>query len=213
MRHTVGAAAAAVVGYGLGTLPSAAIAARWAGSGGPAIHKRGTGNPGGMNAGHVLGRRWGVAVTIADILKGTAAAAAGRRLAGERGANLAAGAAVIGHCHPVGRRGGKGVATSIGQVIGTFPAYLPIDAGVALSTAALPWFKRRTEMATIVASSTWIGCGLLWWRKGWSAGRRMPTTAAVPVAAAASSAVIMARFRVESARVDSFNADALEAER
>lgn len=213
MRHTVGVAAAAVVGYGLGTMPSAAIAARWAGPGGPGVDDQGTGNPGGMNAGHVLGRRWGVAVTIADILKGTAAAAVGRRLAGELGANLAAGAAVIGHCHPLGRRGGKGVATSIGQVIGTFPAYLPIDAGVALSTAALPWFQRRTEMATIVASSTWIACGLLWWRKGWSAGRRTPTTAAVPVAALASSAVILARFRAESARVDSFNAEALEAER
>lgn len=213
MNHTVGVAAAAVVGYGLGTMPSAALAARCVGSGGNAIHERGTGNPGGLNAGHVLGRPWGVAVTIADILKGTAAAGAGRRLAGERGANLAASAAVIGHCHPWGRRGGKGVATSIGQVIGTFPAYLPIDAGVALSTAALPWFKRRTETATIVAALTWIGCGLVWWRKGWSVGRGTPTTAAVPAAAAASSAVILARFRAESDRVDSYNEEALEAQR
>ena len=133
-------------------------------------------------------------------------------LAGERGANLAASAAVIGHCHPLGRRGGKGVATSIGQVIGTFPAYLPIDAGVALSTAALPWFERRTETATTVAALTWIGCGLLWWRKGWSVGRRTPTTAAVPVAAVASSLVILARFHAESDRVDSYNEDASQVE-
>ena len=212
MKHAVGAAAAAMIGYGLGTTPSAAIAARWAGSGGSTVHEQGTGNPGGLNASHVLGRRWGVAVTIADIIKGTAAAAAGRRLAGERGANLAASAAVIGHCHPLGRRGGKGVSTSIGQVIGTFPAYLPIDAGVALSTAALPWFKRRTETATAVAALTWIGCGLLWWRKGWSVGRRTPTTAAVPVTAAISSLVILARFHAESDRVDSYNEDAIEVE-
>src|SRR3546814_18945906 len=52
-------AGAAAVGYALGLLPSAALAARVA-SGGKVDHRAsGTGNPGGANAAAVLGRRWG----------------------------------------------------------------------------------------------------------------------------------------------------------
>jgi len=205
MRMPMNAAAAAVIGYTLGTLPSARLAVRMAGVDEEALERDGTGNPGAMNTSHVLGRGWGAAVSAADIAKGVAAAAMGRVLAGERGANLAATAAVVGHCHPIRRRGGKGVATSIGQVIGTFPAYLPIDVAVGMSTAALPWFRRRTEMATTVASACWIGCGLLWWRRGWPCGLQRATDVAVPLGALASSAVILARFRAESHLVDSYN--------
>jgi glycerol-3-phosphate acyltransferase PlsY len=201
----MGAVVSVVAGYGLGTFPSADIATRIAGAEGSTVREHGTGNPGGLNASHVLGRRWGVLVGMADIAKGVAAAAVGRRLAGERGANLAASAAVFGHCHPLGRPGGKGVATSVGQVIGTFPAYLPVDAGVALSTAALPWFRRRTETATIAAAVTWAVCGLAAWRRGWSTGRGQPTTLSVPVAAVVSSAAILGRFRAQSHRVDTYN--------
>lgn len=205
MRATFGSLLSATTGYALGMIPSAHLASRLAGVNADATEEGGTGNPGGLNAAHVLGTRWGAAVTAVDVAKGVAAAALGRRLAGERGANLAATAAVVGHCHPIGRRGGKGVATSIGQVIGTFPAYLPIDVGVAVSTAALPWFKRRTEAATRVAALTWIGAGLISWRRGWPSGLRRRTPLAVPAGALASSMVIAGRFRAESHRVDSHN--------
>jgi glycerol-3-phosphate acyltransferase PlsY len=205
VRPTISPALAAVVGYGLGTVPSSDVAARMVVADRSAVREHGTGNPGGLNASHVLGRRWGAAVGLADIAKGVAAASVGRRLAGERGANIAASAAVLGHCHPPGRRGGKGVATSVGQVIGTFPVYLPVDVAVALSTAALPWFKRRTEVATTVAAVTWVGCGLVWWRKGWPTGLSRTTTRFVPLGALASSVVILNRFRAESHRVDSHN--------
>jgi glycerol-3-phosphate acyltransferase PlsY len=205
MGPAIGSAAAALVGYGLGSIPSADIAARMAGAGPDALRAGGTGNPGAMNVGHVVGRGWGAAVTVADVVKGVAAAQVGRRLAGERGANVAAAAAVLGHCHPVGRRGGKGVATSIGQVIGTFPAYLPIDVVVAAGTAALPWSRRRTETATTVASLTWVACGLAFWHRGWSCGLKRSTALAVPVCAATSAVVIQLRFRAGSGRVDSFN--------
>ena len=205
MRIPLRTAASAAIGYSLGTLPSAHLAVRLAGVDEQALERDGTGNPGAMNATHVLGTRWGAAVSAADIAKGVAAAAAGRAIDGERGANIAATAAVIGHCHPLGRRGGKGVATSIGQVIGTFPVYLPVDVVVAVSTAALPWFRRRTEVAATVASAVWVGCGLTWWRRGWSCGLRRRTVAAVPVAAIASSAVIQGRFRAEAHLVDAHN--------
>ena len=98
--------AAASVGYLLGMIPSADIAARI--SRRSDLRATGTGNPGGMNAVHMLGKSWGAAVTVADIGKGVAAARLGRALAGDAGANLASTAAVGGHCYPLGRTGGKG---------------------------------------------------------------------------------------------------------
>ncbi|MCQ3808613.1 MAG: glycerol-3-phosphate acyltransferase [Acidimicrobiia bacterium] len=74
-----------------------------------------------------------------------ASARLSRALAGPAGTNLASTAAVGGHCIPLGLTGGKGVATSIGQVIGTFPIYLPLDAAVALATSALPLKPRRGQ--------------------------------------------------------------------
>ena len=147
-RRTVRLLAPASGGYLLGMIPSAEIAARLAGR--PDLRASGTGNPGALNAGHVLGKSWGAAVSVADIAKGVAAARLGGALAGPAGANLASTAAVGGHCFPLGRTGGKGVATSIGQVIGTFPVYLPLDAAVAFATSGLPP-KQRTRSATTAA--------------------------------------------------------------
>ena len=156
----------------------------------------GSGNPGAANAIGVLGSRWGYGVMVADIAKGAIASVVGRRVAGGTGAHVAGTAAVCGHCFPVwsGFRGGKGVATSVGQCAATFPAYFPIDVGVAAATAASPRWKRRAFAATTVASATWVTAGLLWWRKGWSNLWGPEPTAALPAAAVASSAVILYKF-------------------
>lgn len=194
---------AGFVGYVFGNLPSAGIVARLAG-GAHDLTTEGTGNPGAMNAATVLGAKWGAAVSVADIAKGAAAAAAGRRVAGSDGANVAATAAVIGHCHPIGRRGGKGVATSVGQVIGTVPAYLPLDAAVAFGTAKLPWFRSRTRAGTHAGSVVWVVVTTLWWRRRWPNPGGGEPTWLLPVGAAVSSAVIAGRFRAEAARVAAF---------
>ena len=194
--------AAASGGYLLGMIPSADIAARVARR--SDLRLSGTGNPGGMNASHVLGKSWGAGVSVADIAKGVAAARLGRALAGDAGANLASTAAVGGHCFPLGRTGGKGVATSIGQVIGTFPVYLPLDAAVALATSVMP-LKQRTRTATTVASITWVATAAHWWWHGWrNPGGVMPTVS-LPLAAAASSAIIALRFAAGAETVDAFN--------
>jgi glycerol-3-phosphate acyltransferase PlsY len=135
-------------------------------------------------------------VSAADVGKGVAAASVGRLLAGPDGANLAAAAAVVGHCHPVGRSGGKGVATSVGQVLGTFPRYLPVDIGVAALTATAPGVKQRSFVATAVASTTWVVGSVVAWRRGWPTGTDDPAPGSLPLAAAASSAVIARRFAV-----------------
>src|SRR5918995_5922827 len=88
--------AAAVGGYLLGTTPSADVAARLAAGGAVDLRSAGSGNPGGVNARRMLGRRMGAAVIGADIAKGFAACGWGRRRAGDLGAHVAGVAAVAG---------------------------------------------------------------------------------------------------------------------
>ncbi|MEQ8842759.1 MAG: glycerol-3-phosphate acyltransferase [Acidimicrobiales bacterium] len=205
--RVIASLAAAAVGYGVGNLPSADLASRAAG--GADLRVAGTRNPGAMNAGHVLGRKWGLAVSAADVGKGFVAGRLGARIGGPAGANIAATAAVVvGHCFPRGRRGGKGVATSVGQVVATFPAYLPVDIAVAVGTSMLPFLRQRTRTATALASATWFGCGLLAWRRGFPNPGGVEPTAALPIAALASSLVIAVRFRTEAENVAAFNQNA-----
>jgi acyl phosphate:glycerol-3-phosphate acyltransferase len=189
------AAVAAVVGYLLGTVPSADIAARAASGGTVDLRATGSGNPGGANAVKVLGAKWGYAVMAADISKAALACRIGGRIGGGTAAHLAGTTSVIGHCFPVsnGFRGGKGVACSVGQCLATFPAYFPVDLAVAAATSTRRW-RSRSYAATAVASVTWVLGGLLWWRKGWTNLWGPAPTAALPTAAAASSAVIIYKF-------------------
>lgn len=199
--RAVRVARAAVAGYVLGMMPSADVAARLARSGAVELRTSGSGNPGGLNARRQLGDRWGYAVMAADIAKGAAACRLGRRLAGPSGEYVGGSAAVIGHCFPAwnGFRGGKGVACSVGQCLATFPAYFPIDLSVAAITAVGPW-RRRAFAATVVASMAWVGAGILWWRQGWPNAWGPIPGPGLPLAAGASSAVIVQRFLAEGSR-------------
>ena len=190
---------AAATGYLVGTAPSADVAARLATKGATDMRLAGTGNPGAANVGAVLGKRWGYGVVMADIGKGAAASFAGRRIAGDAGAHVGGTAAVIGHCFPVWKRfrGGKGAAASSGQCLATFPAYFPLDLAVAYAVAK---WRRRPFPATVVASAAWVGACLLAWRRSWRNGWGPPPSAALPIAAAVSSSVILYRFRA-AARV------------
>jgi glycerol-3-phosphate acyltransferase PlsY len=144
-------------------------------------------------------------VTAADVAKGAAAARFGGRLAGPAGANAAAVAAVVGHCFPPARSGGKGVATSIGQVLGTFPVYLPLDLAVGASTASLPRFRQRTRTAAAVASAVWVTAATVWWRRGLPNPGGVTPTVALPLGAIATSAVIAVRFAAGADDVAAYN--------
>ena len=195
--------AAGGVGYALGATPSATLVASRVGNGHD-LTAQGTGNPGAMNASHVLGKRWGAVVMAADVSKATTAGRVGSALAGDLGAHVASSTAVIGHCYPPRRPGGKGVSASLGQVIATFPVYLPIDVAVAVATSALPWFRQRTRVATTIASATWVGCGFLWWKRKLPNPGGVTPTVALPIAAAVSSVVITMRFRAEAEQVAAY---------
>jgi len=181
-------------GYLLGTIPSADLVARRFLGKDP--RSAGSGNPGAANVASVIGPTAGLVVLAADISKGAAAGRLGGRLAGAVGADLASTAAVVGHCYPVwnGFRGGKGVATSVGQVLATLPAYFPIDVAVAVATSALPWWKQRAFAATMAASVAWILGAALWWRRQWPNAWGPTPGPSLPLAALASSTVICRRF-------------------
>ena len=192
-------AGAAALGYLAGTLPSADLACRLASGGRTDLRAEGSRNPGANNAIKLLGPRWGYAVMAADMVKGAAGCVAGRAVAGGDGAHVAGVAAVVGHCFPVwnGFRGGKGVATSVGQCAATFPAWSVLDLLVAWAGAVMPWWRRRHVGATVVSSSIWVLASALWWRRGWPNLWGPRPSAAMPLAAAATSAVILFRLATE----------------
>lgn len=185
---------AALLGYLAGTIPSADIATRLARNGVEDLRAAGSGNPGAANAVALLGPRWGLAVLIADMSKGTVAGVFGRLVAGSAGAFTAAAAAIVGHIVPVWSRGrgGKGVATSAGACLAVFPAYFPIDATVAIVGATVSHNAQRAIWWSCLA---WITSSLVWWR------RRLPNawgpqpTIGLPLFAIAGSAMIIAKFR------------------
>ncbi len=115
---------AAAVGYACGCVSPAT----WLASArGIDLRSIGSGNPGASNAGRALGRRAGLLVAVLDGLKGLVPAA-GFRVLDDAAGQVAGVAAVVGHVSsPLLRgRGGKGVATSFGAVLGTHPTWAPV---------------------------------------------------------------------------------------
>ncbi len=190
----------------VGTLPSADIVTRVATGGQMNIREEGTGNPGAANVAGVLGKKWGAVVMVADVAKGFVGARLGARFSGTAGRHIGGPAAVAGHCFPAWENfdGGKGVATSGGQVLGTFPLYFPIDAAVGMVASHLPFFERKAYAATEVASATWVTLSTLWWRKQWPNPGGAEPTIGLPLAALATGAIIRYRFVQTNARVDAW---------
>jgi glycerol-3-phosphate acyltransferase PlsY len=155
-------ALAAVVGYLLGTIPTADLVTKLATRGRVDIRQAGSGNPGGLNAMQVVGKGWGVAVIVVDIAKGAAAGFTGYAIGDAAGAYAGATASIAGHIFPVWShfRGGKGVATSAGACLAVFPPFFPID----LAVAALGSLRMRNPERTIwVNAVVWVGAAMLWW--------------------------------------------------
>lgn len=116
-----------LVGYLLGSVPSAALAARLQGR---RISEVGSGNMGAMNAARNLGWAPGAAVFVVDVGKGALASYVGLLLhhsligAPELMTLFAAGVgAVLGHAWPAytGFKGGKGLATTLGVSLPLYP--------------------------------------------------------------------------------------------
>jgi acyl phosphate:glycerol-3-phosphate acyltransferase len=151
----------AVVGIGsylLGSIPFGYLAGRMAGID---IRKCGSGNVGATNVIRTLGKAYGYPVFIADFLKGFAAVKVSLLIAMrmQSGWNspemlgiLAAISSVIGHSFPVWLRfkGGKGVATSAGALLGLAPVAALVGAAIWVLTF---WLTRYVSVASIAAAA------------------------------------------------------------
>jgi acyl phosphate:glycerol-3-phosphate acyltransferase len=152
---------AVILGYLLGSIPFGLIVTRLAGTGD--IRAVGSGNIGATNVLRT-GRKGLAAVTlIGDMIKGTIAVLIAAWLWGHEASLAAALGAVLGHVFPVwlGFKGGKGVATYIGVLLGVaWPAVVAFGVVWALVAAAL----RYSSLAGLVASAL-TPAFLLWWTR------------------------------------------------
>ena len=176
--------------YVLGTFPSADLAAHLATGGRSDIRDMGSGNPGAANVMGELGKGWGAFVLVLDVAKGVAACALAHWLGDETAASVAGTAAVVGHCFPLwnGFRGGKGVATAVGQIVATFPAIVPVAAVVAVLGRRL-----RSRVYGLVFG-VWVIGAAVWWAADLPNLWGPDASAALFVAAALSTAIVVYRF-------------------
>lgn len=154
---------AVTVGYLAGSVSTATLAARRRGVD---LRSVGSGNPGATNVARALGRRAAVGVALADIGKGFVPAAGFAAL--DPRAGLAAGvAAVVGHVtSPFLRgRGGRGVATAAGAVLGSHPRWAPVVLLVwLLVVAASRWVALASVCAalSVLATAVILRRDVLW---------------------------------------------------
>jgi acyl phosphate:glycerol-3-phosphate acyltransferase len=152
--------AAFVFGYLCGSIPFGVVLTRLAGA--PDVRGIGSGNIGATNVLRT-GRKALAAATLAgDMLKGTVAILAAEQLFGAETAIPAALGAFLGHLFPVwlGFRGGKGVATYIGLLLG-FNAWSALLAFCAI-WLAIAAATRYSSLAALTASAATPV--VLWWR-------------------------------------------------
>ncbi len=152
-------AAALIFGYLCGSIPFGILLTRL--TGGPDLRAIGSGNIGATNVLRTGRKGLAAATLLGDILKGTAAVLITSYLLGHDFAIAAAIGAFLGHLFPVWLRfrGGKGVATYIGVLIGlAWPAAI-VFCAIWLVIAAL---SRYSSLAALVASAATPV--FLWWR-------------------------------------------------
>ncbi len=149
-----------LIGYVIGMFPSADLVTRVATRGNVDLRSSGSGNPGGLNAARILGKKWGLLVIVLDVAKGALAGFAGLAI-GDAAAYAAGTGVIAGHCWPVynGFRGGKGVASAGGSFFAVFPPMVPID-GLATATVAL--VGRSSRLAIKAALTVWVVSAIVW---------------------------------------------------
>jgi glycerol-3-phosphate acyltransferase PlsY len=168
---------ALILGYLLGSIPFGVIFTRFAGLGD--IRQVGSGNIGATNVLRTGRKGLAGATLLGDALKGTAAVLIAWQW-GPNTAILAGLGAFLGHLFPVwlGFKGGKGVATFIGILIGLKPLAAVAFAAIWLLVA---FVTRYSSLSALIASAvtpvvlwsmgerqmaemTVLLAALLWWK-------------------------------------------------
>ena len=180
-----GAALGLVLGYLLGSIPFGVVLTRLAGAGD--LRAIGSGNIGATNVLRT-GRKGLAAATLAlDALKATLAVVLAAWAFGPEAALAAAAGAILGHLYPAWLRfrGGKGVATFLGGLIGiAWPAAI-VFALVWLAVAAITRYSSAAALAATAVSPVvvlaigleeaalvfWALAALVWFKHSANIGR------------------------------------------
>lgn len=153
--------AAIAVSFVVGSINPATLIARVRGTD---LSVSGSGNPGATNAGRVLGRKWGVLVGVLDVLKGFVPTVIAAHWVGPHLAYAVGLAAVLGHIWSpfLHGRGGKGVATTLGAVLGVHPVIAAVVLVVfVLGFAVTRWVAAGSILGAVamlvIAVLVWTG--------------------------------------------------------
>jgi glycerol-3-phosphate acyltransferase PlsY len=147
-----------VLGYLLGSIPFGLLLTRLAGT--QDLRTIGSGNIGATNVLRTGRKSLAAATLIGDMLKGTVAVILACYFGGPNAAMLAALGAFLGHLFPVGLKfkGGKGVATYLGVLLGLFWPGALVFAVLWLATA---FTSRYSSLSALVAA--FVTPIFLWW--------------------------------------------------
>ena len=152
----------AVLGYLLGSVPFAVIVSRAFRLADP--RSFGSGNPGATNVLRSGNKVAALLTLIGDAAKGWLAMfIAGRVGAGDTAIAVAGLAAFLGHVFPftLGFKGGKGVATALGVLLGFSGALAGLTAGLWLTVVVFTRYSTRAALAAAAAAPA-----LAWWLLG-----------------------------------------------
>lgn len=146
-----------LLGYALGSIPFGLLLTKYAGLGD--VRKIGSGNIGATNVLRTGNRGLAAATLACDMLKGTVAVFIASRFVSHEwpittglGSVLAGIGAIVGHMYPVWLKfkGGKGVATFLGVLLGiAWQAAI----GAALVWIAVAFASRYSSLAALVATA------------------------------------------------------------
>jgi glycerol-3-phosphate acyltransferase PlsY len=177
----------AVASYFIGALPFGLLIGKWKGVD---IRQHGSRNIGASNAGRVLGKRFFAIVMALDLLKSLIPMAIASAIVHSQipwtdrtqltywlwiGVGLAA---ILGHVFPVYLkfRGGKGVATSAGVILGLWPYFTLAGLGAVVVFVAVVKTTKYISVSSISAAIAFpIAYGALGLYRGWDLmGRQLP---------------------------------------
>lgn len=169
-----------LVGYLLGSIPFAKLFTLRSGVD---LFETGTGNPGAANVFRKVDRRTGVAVFVADALKGAFPVLLAWLMGAPQDLWFVGGwAAVIGHWYPLfnGFRGGAGLASGAGVVLALMPVGGLI--GILAGAAVLAKVKSSGHAALVGLIVIVIATTLI--NSDWPVGAEWPAVASAPALAA-----------------------------
>ena len=193
--------------YAIGSTPFGVIIAR---ARGVDLRGRGSGNIGATNVGRVLGRKWGCLCFVLDLLKGLVPVLLVGLYLSRRGGGVplhsqaawlqaawlaAAFGTIAGHVFSfwLKFRGGKGVATSLGVLMGLYPYFTWVGLAALGLWCLVVLIWRYVSLASITAAAAFplLFVAACWVVDDWKVTRLWPLLAF----AAAMAALVVVRHR------------------